>query len=75
MLLLAKPLSIQAHLDKGLAELLHAMHPAMYRDANQKLEMAIAISDFRALFGFADIEVRSNCHCVRIVVASPVATP
>nr|BAJ97590.1 predicted protein [Hordeum vulgare subsp. vulgare] len=56
VLSVAKPLSIQAHPDKSLAELLHAMRPATYRDANHKPEMAIAVTDFRALFGFAGIE-------------------
>ncbi|XP_037403982.1 mannose-6-phosphate isomerase 1-like [Triticum dicoccoides] len=56
VLSVAKPLSIQAHPDKGLAELLHAMRPATYRDANHKPEMAIAVTDFRALFGFAGIQ-------------------
>ena len=73
VLSLAKPLSIQAHPDKGLAELLHAMRPATYRDANHKPEMAVAVTEFRALFGFAGIQVRPNRHRVRIVL-SPVAT-
>ncbi|VAH71449.1 unnamed protein product [Triticum turgidum subsp. durum] len=56
VLSVAKPLSIQAHPDKGLAELLHAMRPATYRDANHKPEMAVAVTEFRALFGFAGIQ-------------------
>jgi mannose-6-phosphate isomerase len=58
VLSVAKPLSIQAHPDKGLAELLHALRPATYKDANHKPEMAIAVTEFHALFGFAGIEVR-----------------
>ncbi|XP_037487626.1 uncharacterized protein LOC119366066 [Triticum dicoccoides] len=59
VLSVAKPLSIQAHPDKGLAELLNAMRSSTYRDANHKPEMAIAITDFRTLFGFASIEASS----------------
>jgi mannose-6-phosphate isomerase len=58
VLSVAKPLSIQAHPDKALAEELHALRPDAYRDANHKPEMAIAITHFRALFGFVGIEVR-----------------
>ncbi|XP_024315614.1 mannose-6-phosphate isomerase 1 isoform X3 [Brachypodium distachyon] len=56
VLSVGKPLSIQAHPDKDLAELLHAMRPATYKDSNHKPEMAIAITEFRALFGFAGTE-------------------
>ncbi|XP_071683903.1 mannose-6-phosphate isomerase 1 isoform X2 [Lolium perenne] len=56
VLSVAKPLSIQAHPDKALAEELHALRPDAYRDANHKPEMAIAITHFRALFGFVGIE-------------------
>uniref|UniRef100_A0ACD5VJE3 Uncharacterized protein n=1 Tax=Avena sativa TaxID=4498 RepID=A0ACD5VJE3_AVESA len=56
VLSVAKPLSIQAHPDKGLAEKLHAQRPDAYKDANHKPEMAIALTDFRALFGFTGIE-------------------
>ncbi|CAM0879134.1 unnamed protein product [Alopecurus aequalis] len=56
VLSVAKPLSIQAHPAKDLAEVLHGQRPATYRDANHKPEMAIAITHFRALFGFAAIQ-------------------
>uniref|UniRef100_A0ACD5VL03 Uncharacterized protein n=1 Tax=Avena sativa TaxID=4498 RepID=A0ACD5VL03_AVESA len=59
VLSVAKPLSIQAHPDKSLAKELHDQRPADYRDANHKPEMAIAITEFRALFGFAGIEFRT----------------
>ena len=39
-------LSIQAHPDKSLAERLHADRPHVYKDANHKPEMAIALHDF-----------------------------
>jgi mannose-6-phosphate isomerase len=47
-----KALSIQSHPDRALAEKLHASRPDLYKDANPKPELAIAISPFRALFGF-----------------------
>uniref|UniRef100_A0ACD5V9R4 Uncharacterized protein n=1 Tax=Avena sativa TaxID=4498 RepID=A0ACD5V9R4_AVESA len=56
VLSVAKPLSIQAHPDKALAEALHQLRPARYRDANHKPEMAIAVTEFHALFGFAGIQ-------------------
>jgi mannose-6-phosphate isomerase len=55
----AKALSIQAHPDKKLAEALHALRPSVYNDDNHKPEMAIAITEFRALYGFAGIDVRA----------------
>lgn len=58
VLSVAKALSIQAHPDKKLAEVLHALRPSTYKDDNHKPEMAIAITEFRALCGFAGIEVR-----------------
>lgn len=64
MLSVAKALSIQAHPDKDLAEVLHALRPATYKDGNHKPEMAIAVTEFRALCGFAGIEVRvENSTC------------
>ena len=57
VLSVAKALSIQAHPDKKLAEVLHALRPSTYKDDNHKPEMAIAITEFRALCGFATIEV------------------
>jgi hypothetical protein len=82
VLSVAKPLSIQAHPDKALAEELHALRPDAYRDANHKPEMAIAITHFRALFGFVGIEVRrararaypshsQNSQCAPRLVLSP----
>ncbi|RCV24468.1 hypothetical protein SETIT_5G087000v2 [Setaria italica] len=56
VLSVAKALSIQAHPDKKLAEVLHALRPSTYKDDNHKPEMAIAITEFRALCGFAGIE-------------------
>ncbi|KAJ1255986.1 hypothetical protein BS78_K122700 [Paspalum vaginatum] len=53
VLSVAKALSIQAHPDRELAAALHALRPATYRDANHKPEMAVAVTEFRALCGFA----------------------
>lgn len=47
-------LSIQAHPDKGRAERLHAERPHVYKDANHKPEMALALTDFEALSGFVE---------------------
>lgn len=56
VLSVAKALSIQAHPDKELAKVLHSTRPSIYRDPNQKPEMAIAFTDFKALCGFISIE-------------------
>ncbi|RMZ77059.1 hypothetical protein DV738_g4584, partial [Chaetothyriales sp. CBS 135597] len=47
-----KPLSIQAHPNKKLAEKLHASDPKNYPDDNHKPEMTIAITPFEGLCGF-----------------------
>jgi mannose-6-phosphate isomerase len=60
VLSVAKALSIQAHPDKKLAEALHALRPSVYKDDSHKPEMAIAITEFRALYGFAGIQVRAS---------------
>lgn len=57
MLSVAKPLSIQAHPDKVLAEELHKLHPDIYKDGNHKPEMAVALTEFEALYGFLEIKV------------------
>ena len=54
VLSVAKALSIQAHPDKALAELLHKEKPDMYKDANHKPEMALAVTVFEAMSGFVD---------------------
>ncbi|CAD6253273.1 unnamed protein product [Miscanthus lutarioriparius] len=53
VLSVAKALSIQAHPDRDLAATLHALRPATYRDDNHKPEMAVAVTEFHALCGFA----------------------
>ncbi|KII72241.1 Mannose-6-phosphate isomerase [Thelohanellus kitauei] len=47
-----KALSIQVHPDKNSAVNLHSKFPNIYQDNNHKPEMAIAISNFKALIGF-----------------------
>ncbi|CAL4986960.1 unnamed protein product [Urochloa decumbens] len=54
VLSVAKALSIQAHPDRALAAALHALRPGTYRDANHKPEMAVAVTEFHALCGFAE---------------------
>lgn len=44
VLSISKALSIQAHPDKALAEKLHSERPEVYKDANHKPEMAIAVT-------------------------------
>ncbi|CAI9766924.1 unnamed protein product [Fraxinus pennsylvanica] len=56
VLSVAKPLSIQAHPDKVLAEVLHKQHPDVYKDDNHKPEMALALTEFEALCGFISLE-------------------
>jgi mannose-6-phosphate isomerase len=46
-------LSIQAHPDEARAARLHAARPDVYRDPHHKPEMAIALTEFHALCGFA----------------------
>ncbi|PFH37991.1 hypothetical protein BESB_003320 [Besnoitia besnoiti] len=51
-----KPLSIQSHPDKQLAEILHRQHPNHFPDSNHKPELAIAVGPFEALCGFRAVE-------------------
>lgn len=48
-------LSIQAHPDKTLAELLHARDPKNYPDNNHKPEIGIALEKSQILFGFKSL--------------------
>ena len=57
VLSVAKALSIQAHPDKTLARALHADRPHVYKDANHKPEMTLAITEFEALCGFVAHDV------------------
>lgn len=51
-----KPLSIQIHPNKGLAEFLHIVKPEIYPDSNPKPEVAIALTKLEALSGLRSIE-------------------
>lgn len=61
---MAKALSIQTHPDKELARMLHTMRPSVYKDPNHKPEMAIALTEFKALCGFVSMEVHSSIPSV-----------
>ncbi|EAS30409.2 mannose-6-phosphate isomerase [Coccidioides immitis RS] len=52
VLSIRKALSIQAHPNKELAEVLHKRDPKNYPDDNHKPEMTIAITPFEGLCGF-----------------------
>ncbi|KAK8914204.1 Mannose-6-phosphate isomerase 2 [Platanthera zijinensis] len=56
ILSVSKTLSIQAHPDKELASFLHKTRPEIYKDSNHKPEMAIALSEFKALCGFVSVK-------------------
>ncbi|GKV16793.1 hypothetical protein SLEP1_g27383 [Rubroshorea leprosula] len=56
VLSVAKALSIQAHPDKELAKELFKLQPHLYKDGNHKPEMALAITEFKALCGFISLE-------------------
>ena len=57
VLSVAQALSIQAHPDKELAGLLHTLKSNVYKDANHKPEMVLALTEFEALCGFVSFEV------------------
>ena len=51
-------LSIQAHPDRLMAEMLNSKFPDIYKDPNPKPEIAIVLGDdFEACFGFADLQL------------------
>ncbi|EIW55798.1 mannos-6-phosphate isomerase [Trametes versicolor FP-101664 SS1] len=52
VLAIGKALSIQTHPDKAMAEKLHQERPDVYKDANHKPEMALALTPFQAMCGF-----------------------
>ena len=56
VLCVAKPLSLQAHPDKALAETLRAGNPGLYPDSNHKPEMIVAMTPFTAMCGFRHVE-------------------
>lgn len=52
VLSIAQPLSLQAHPDKKLAQVLHQKDPKNYPDSNHKPELAIALTGFEVLCDF-----------------------
>ncbi|KAL6520108.1 hypothetical protein OROHE_017251 [Orobanche hederae] len=69
VLSVAKALSIQAHPDKALAELLHKQQPGVYKDDNHKPEMALALTEFEALCGFVGLEeLKTVIHSVPEII-------
>ena len=56
ILSIEKALSIQAHPNKALAEILNKNFPEIYKDNNYKPEMAIALTKFRALSNFLPLK-------------------
>ena len=78
MLSIRTALSIQAHPDKGLAAMLHAKHPDIYKDDNHKPEMALAVAPMEALCSFQKVysileNLRSCPELVELVGADAVA--
>ena len=56
-----RPLSLQVHPNSQNAVVLHTQQPHIYPDAHPKPEVAIAITQFRALCGFLpDETIRNN---------------
>ena len=51
-----KALSIQTHPDAALARRLHQTYPDVYKDPNPKPELALALTAFKALFGFRPVD-------------------
>ncbi|GBE84244.1 Mannose-6-phosphate isomerase [Sparassis crispa] len=56
VLAIGKALSIQTHPDKKMAEELHRERPDVYKDANHKPEMALALTPFTAMCGFLPLQ-------------------
>ncbi|CAN6851549.1 unnamed protein product [Brassica oleracea var. botrytis] len=77
LLSVTKALSIQAHPNRALAEKLHREEPLLYRDANHKPEIALAITPFQALCGFVSLkelrEVIANVPEITELVGSKAA--
>lgn len=55
ILSVAKPLSLQAHPDRKMAEILHGNDSKNYPDPNHKPELAIALTEFQILCDFRPI--------------------
>lgn len=55
LLSIGRALSIQAHPDKKLAEILHQKDPQNYPDDNHKPEIAVALDELKAIVGLKSI--------------------
>ena len=55
VLSISNVLSIQSHPDAALAAKLHAQDPAVYKTPCHKPEMAVALTDFKAMLGFLPV--------------------
>eukprot|EP00177_Eucheuma_denticulatum_P000303 GFKZ01000523.1.p1 GENE.GFKZ01000523.1~~GFKZ01000523.1.p1 ORF type:complete len:433 (-),score=50.58 GFKZ01000523.1:917-2215(-) len=65
ILSVGKPLSIQAHPHKELAEKLHREKPDKYKDDNHKPEMCVALTDFEGMCNFRPTrEILANLDAV-----------
>lgn len=67
MLSVGKALSIQAHPDKKMAETLHELQPNIYKDGNHKPEMALALTEFEALYGFIGLRVMHSFFVIVVL--------
>lgn len=65
ILSVGQPLSLQAHPDKKLAQILHRKDPKNYPDPNHKPELAIALTDFEVLCDFRPI--REIAHFINVL--------
>lgn len=60
VLSISQPLSLQAHPDKQLAQILHRKDPKNYPDANHKPELMVALTNFELLCDFRPMAEISN---------------
>ncbi|KAJ7849963.1 mannose-6-phosphate isomerase [Mycena olivaceomarginata] len=77
VLAIEKALSIQTHPDKATAETLFAQQPDIYKDANHKPEMALALTPFAALCGFLPLPaiatyIRTTAELAALIPATIV---
>ncbi|KAK2633705.1 hypothetical protein Ddye_032576 [Dipteronia dyeriana] len=63
VLSIEKEMSIQVHPDKEFARALYKSQLSLYKDANHKPEMALALTEFEALCGFFSLQELKNVLC------------
>ncbi|XP_058063970.1 probable mannose-6-phosphate isomerase [Anopheles bellator] len=75
VLSIRKALSVQVHPSKLEAEKLHQQFPDIYKDANHKPELAIALTDFHALCGFRAygeiLQLLEQWEPLRVLIGTP----